>query len=263
MILIPSIEQGLQPRDNVGRNAFGCAFFEYGPARPDIKGAGVVARDDALGIATAAHQRDCKARKSRPGAALRYRTDQRKTALIERPGRNNKYESRAALFGSFRGVEIDVPDLTPVRRAHQMISRPTGLDDTQARSSRDIFFEKSHFASSSARVYRGLEIGVSVTLSRSTSTLTRDPARKFSRSSEGLGRATTTEPPTARSIALDMVWFSMDEVTHKYNIALNWRGMGIYTSARAPLRTRCTGESLHCRRNGAVSGRACAYKVIE
>lgn len=215
----PSVEQRLQPRDDVGRNGFGRAFFECAMTRPDINGAGVIARDDALGISPAAHQRDRKARIPRHCAALRYRTSQRKPALIKRLGRNDKNESRAALFGSLGGVEIHVPNLAAVGRAHQMISFPTGLADCQARSSLDAFRLKSHLASSCARVYRGLEIGVSVTLPRSTATLTRDPGRKFSRSSEGLGRATTTEPPTARSVALDMRWVPVDDIIYKYNIA--------------------------------------------
>ena len=212
-----SIEQRLQSRDNVCGNGFGCALFEYPPARPEIHGAGVIARDDALGIATAAHQRDRKAREARSGATLRYGTDQRQSALVERLGRNHKNEARAALFGSLRRIEIDVPDFSPVGNSHQMSSLPTGLDDSQARSSRDALLEKSHCARSSASVYRGLDIGVSVTLSPSTSTLTRDPARKFSRSSEGLGSATTTEPPTARNTALDMVYLCMNKVTYKCN----------------------------------------------
>jgi hypothetical protein len=214
----PSVEQRLQARDNVGRNGFGRTFLECARTRPEINGAGVIARDDALGIGRAAHQRDRKARIPRHCAALRYRTNQRKPALIERFGRNDKNESRAALFGSLGGIEIHVPDLAPVGHAHQMISFPTGLSDSQARSSSDAFLEKWHFARSSDKVYRGVAIGVSVTLPRSTSTLTRDPGRRFSRSSEGLGRATTTEPPTARSVALDMVWVPKENVIYKYNI---------------------------------------------
>ena len=91
--------------------------------------------------------------------------------------------------------------------------------------SSDAFLLKSHLASSCARVYRGLAIGVSVTLPRSTATLTRDPGRKFSRSSEGLGRATTTEPPTARSVALDMVWVPVNDITYKYNIVSILQGL--------------------------------------
>jgi hypothetical protein len=35
---------------------------------------------------------------------LRYGTDQRQSALVERFGRNHKNESRAALFGALRGM---------------------------------------------------------------------------------------------------------------------------------------------------------------
>ena len=199
------IKQRLQARDYIDRNRLRRALFEHAPARPHVDGASVIACDDTLGIGSAAHQRDRKARMPCHSAALCDRTDQRKPALIERLWRNHKYKSCAALFRTLGGVEIHVPDLPSIGHAHQMISVPTGLDDCQARSSRDGLFVKSHLARSSARVYRGFEIGVIVTLPRSTPILTREPARRLSCWSEGLGRATTTEPPTARSTTLGMI----------------------------------------------------------
>ena len=213
-----SVEQRLQAGDNVGRNGCGRTFFECAMTRPDIYCARVIARHNALGIRPASHQRDRKTRISDHGAALRYRTNKRQPAQIECLGRNDKNEPRAASFSPLGRVEIDVPNFAAVGCAHQIVSLPTGLADCHARSSCNAFFEKSHFARSSERVYRGLAIGVSVTLPRSTATLTRDPGCKFSRASDGLGMATTTEPPIARSVAFDMMRAPTNEVTYKYNL---------------------------------------------